>query len=337
LKKKIITILQYLLFLLIGVALLWYCFRNQDITKIKSDLRHANYFWIAIALLCSLISHVIRAARWNLLITPLGYKTQLSTSFYAVMIGYLANMAIPRAGEISRCGVISKQNNIPFTPVFGTVIVERVFDLLCLIFILFLVVLFQWKFLGNFVSNNILHGLKTKISDYYILIFIVILFLAGLPFIYRIVIKPILKKMKIYHPIKNVYHDFITGIKSIKKIKELWLFILLSFFLWLFYTLSTYFCFFALVEISNLNFIDAITVMAIGSIGIVAPVPGGIGTYHYIITLLLSQLFLIDKNAALSFATIGHAAQVFLILILGGLSFLLLFFQQKTNLKNEKP
>ena len=170
-KKKIITFLQYLIFLLIGVVLLWYCFKNQNISKIINDLKHANYLWIAISLACSLTSHVIRAVRWNLLITPLGYKTQTSTSFYAVMIGYLANMAFPRAGEISRCGVISKQNKIPFSPVLGTVIVERVFDLLCLIFILFLIVLFQWKFLGNFVSNNIIHGLQAKISDYYIIIF----------------------------------------------------------------------------------------------------------------------------------------------------------------------
>ncbi len=105
--------------------------------EVWSDIREANYSWLLISLVFAIVSHIFRALRWNLLINSLNYKTKLSTTFFAVMIGYMANTAVPRMGEFMRCGVLSKKEKIPFNALFGTVISERIFDLIVTFFIIF--------------------------------------------------------------------------------------------------------------------------------------------------------------------------------------------------------
>ena len=335
-KKLLLTSIQYVFFLFIGLLLFYLSFVNQNISAIINDFRHAEYRWIILALLTGLISHIIRAMRWNLLITPLGYKTKLSISFYAVMTGYMTNLAIPRAGEITRCGVISKQNKIPFHPVLGTVIVEIIFYLLCLLLILFFVIICQWQLLSTFMSEIFLDNIHLKLNNFMLIFFIILIFIAAFIFTYRFIIKPILIRFDIYLKMMNILKEFTAGIKSIRKIKSIKSFLFLSVLLWFFYTLSIYFCFFAITDTKSLSFHDALTVMAFGSIGVVLPVPGGVGTYHYIVKILLSKIFGIHSDAAFSFAAISHAAQILSILFLGSFSFVMLFFQSNTKLKNEK-
>ncbi len=336
LKNKLIIIIQYISFLCIGLFLFYLSFKNQNISKIIEDLKGVRYKWIILSASCATISHLIRAMRWNLLIQPLGYKTKISTSFYAVIIGYLANFAIPRIGEITRCGVISKQNKIPFNPILGTVIVERIFDLISLIVILLFVVLLQWNLLSGYMSRFFILNNKNNLNFYFLVLLILILFLIGFPFLYKKLLKPTLKKFNFYIKLRTIFYEFIFGVKSIRKVNNIKKFTLLTISLWFFYVLSIYCCFYSIAETSQLTFVDAISVMAIGSIGVVAPVPGGIGAYHFIVKTLLNTIYHIDSNAALSLATISHAVQLFTILILSGLSFILIFRQSHLKIKNEK-
>ncbi|NVO01151.1 MAG: flippase-like domain-containing protein [Bacteroidetes bacterium] len=338
-KKKLISVFQYLIFLIIGIGLLWLVFQKQDLNKIIIEFQNANYFWIFLSILVGILSHVSRAIRWNLLISSIGYKTKTTTTFYAVMIGYFANMAIPRIGEITRCGIVSKSNKIPLNAVIGTVIAERIFDMLCLLILIIATIAFQFAFLKDFLNKMLIEPLLSKFSfnTISIIILCIGIIILGLAFYfgYKLLIK-ILKKRRFFYKLKRLVVGFIIGIKSIKKIKRKELFIFHTVFIWAMYVLMLYLCFFAIKSTSNLTFVDAITITVIGSLGIVAPVPGGIGTYHFLVTITLVELFNIAKESAASLAIIVHESQAVMMIVLGVISLILIFFLNKKNKENEE-
>ena len=139
-----------------GGILLWLALRGKDINKSLTEIKNANYTWIVLAILTMLLSHVVRALRWNQLLDTLDVKTKTHTTFYAVMIGYFVNNAVPRLGEITRCGVLSRHHKVPLNSVIGTVIAERAFDMFTMFLILLITILSQLHFLGDFIYQNII-------------------------------------------------------------------------------------------------------------------------------------------------------------------------------------
>ncbi len=338
LRKRIISVIEYLFFLGIGVLLLWLSVRNLDLSAIWKDILQATYGWLFIALFFALVSHVFRALRWNLLINTLGYKTRLSSTFFAVMIGYLANTAVPRMGEFARCGMLSKKEKIPFNTLFGTVISERMFDLAVLALLIFLVTIFQLDLLGDFMQRNFgsfFESLFTNIFSIMVFVGVILLVLAALVYVVWLFREKI-KSHKLYDPVRRFLDGLWTGIKTIKRMPQKGLFLAYTFFIWLFYALMVYLPFFMLPETSQLTFIDGLTVLAIGSLGIVAPVPGGIGAYHYIVKVTLTELYQVEANAAMSFATISHAGQTLLNILAGAASYFLIgLYSKKQKPLNE--
>ena len=203
LRKRIISIIEYLFFLGIGILLLWLSVRSLDLNVIWSDIQQAKYGWLFIALFLALVSHVFRALRWNLLINTQGYKTRVSSTFFAVMIGNLANTAVPRMGEFARCGVLSKKEKIPFNTLFGTVISERIFDLIVLAVLIFLVTIFKLDLLGAFMQSNFGHYFESLFTNIYsILIFVGVLILIFGVLMYIIwLFREKIKAHKFYDPI----------------------------------------------------------------------------------------------------------------------------------------
>ncbi|MFO8128702.1 MAG: lysylphosphatidylglycerol synthase transmembrane domain-containing protein [Bacteroidales bacterium] len=331
-KKKILSVINYIFFLLIGLLFLWLAFRKVNIHQVLNEILQANYFWIGMAIIAAILSHIVRAMRWNLLINSLGYKTRTSTTFYAVMIGYMANMAVPRLGEVTRCGALSKKDNIPFNSLFGTVIAERVFDMIILIIIILGVIFFQVNLVGDFVNRTIIIPLFSNVERNYIPILFFVLILLGFIFLSVLIIRKYMetiRKLPFFDKISNFFKGLLEGVKTIKKIQHKWRFLGYTLLIWVFYSFMIYFPFYAMQGISGLNFGDAVTIMAIGSLGIVAPVPGGIGTYHFITKSLLYELYQIDPATATSFATLTHAAQAIMMLAIGALSFILIFMQNR--------
>jgi uncharacterized protein (TIRG00374 family) len=295
------------------------------------QILHADYFWIVLSIIAGILSHLARAARWNILIGSMGYQTKLSTTFFAVMIGYLANAAVPRLGEVTRCGVLSKKNNIPFTELLGTVIAERIFDMIVLFLIILLVILFQLDLVGVFVDKYIFTPLFSNFENNYIPILIAMGIFAGVLifafFIWR-KFRTKFKRFAFYRKLSQFTKGMVEGIKTIMRMKNKGVFLVYTVLIWGMYATMVYFPFFSLDATSQLDFGDALTVMSIGSLGIVAPVPGGIGTYHFIVKAILYELYGVDQASAASFATITHAAQSLMILIMGGVSFFILFLQK---------
>jgi len=315
-----------------GFGLLWYVTKDQDLNKMFGEFRTANYYWIGLAAIVGTLSHVARAARWNIIIKSMGYKTRLSTTFYAVMIGYFANMVVPRLGEVSRCGVINKNSKIPFNILLGTVVAERIFDSLCLLLLIILVVFFQFEFLKGFLNKYILHPLSLSFENNYITFIIVAVIIIVVIICLYVLYKTFNKHLKnkpFYFKLKRVFIGFAEGIKAIVHIKQKWAFIILTIAIWTLYFLMPFLCFFSLKDTSGLGVSAGFTILVMGSLGMVAPVPGGIGAYHFIIITTLVQLFAINSASATSFAYISHTSQMVLVAVLGLFSFAVLFLRNK--------
>lgn len=328
-KKKILSVIQYLFFLLIGLVLLWLVFRKIDVKDVAVEIKNAKYEWLLLSIILGVFSHIARAMRWNILIRSMGYKTDTLTTFYAVMVGYMANTAFPRLGEVTRCGVLSKKKDIPFNSLFGTVISERMFDVIILLIIIVAVIFLQLSLLSAFVHKYILSYLSGIANRDNLVIAIIILALVIIMpvVLFRIFIEKI-RTHHIYIKVSGFLKGFLDGVKSIMKIKQRWSFIILTFVIWVLYTLMTFTAFFAVEATAGLSFFDAITVMALGSLGMVAPVPGGIGAYQFIVKAILTEIFLIPSEPAVSYSIILWTAQSFMILVLGTFSYYILVFKK---------
>lgn len=340
-KKRIINILKYLFFLSLGFFLLWFITKNQDIEKILSDFAQANYFWILISMLMGIIVNFSRAMRWNMLINKLGFKTQTFTTFLAIMTGYFMNLIVPRLGEITRCGVLARQNRIPLNQLIGTVIAERVFDMVCLLILIILVIVIQFEHLHDFLIKYIVAPLTGNISINTTTIIIAVAIIIAAILLAYFFIKLLLKKYrrtKIINKLLRIYVGFIAGIKTIKQLDNKLAFIFHTVFIWFMYLMMLYVCFFTIDATKTLTLFDGLTVLTTGSLGIVAPVPGGLGTYHFIVKVTLVDLYGIDGDSATLFAYIAHTAQMVMLTIIGSLSFLSIFLinRQKKQVSQDK-
>lgn len=320
-NKKTSKTLWYVVFLALGVALLWFSFRNIDLSQLWTDIKGAKYSWMLLSLACLSISLYFRALRWNIQIEALGYKTRASSTYGAVLIAYLANCIFPRLGEVVRCSVLKRKENIPFDKTLGSVISERIIDLLVLFLLAFMVIVFQWKLLGSLITSWMVPLVNKLINNVLLGIIVIV---AGIVFIIFLV--KIIRKNK---KIASLWHGFIDGIKSVVTMKKKWRFILYTLAVWGFYVLMTWLPFYMLAETSHLGAVEAVTLLGIATMGIVAPVPGGIGTYHFIAITLLSGFYGISKQVAGSFAAINHGSQMIFYLITGILAYVIMFFFDK--------
>ena len=327
-NKKASKIISYLIFLLLGVLLLWLCFRKIEFSQVLDYVKTAKYSWMLISLLCLGISLFFRALRWNILIESLGYKTRVSTTYESVLIAYFANTVFPRLGEVTRCGTLTKKENIPFDKSFGTVVSERIIDLVILFAMALLVILFQWNLLGSLITswlNPLIEKLTSNILMGIIVITLTIVFCLAIVFIFRKNREKI-SQNKLYRKIASIWDGFVDGMKSIFTIEKKGLFIIYTLLIWGFYVVMTWLPFYMLPETSHLGLTEAVTLLGLATLGVVAPVPGGMGVYHFIGILLLNGFYGISESAAVSFVTINHTTQMIFYLVTGVISYAIMFF-----------
>lgn len=329
-KQNIVKTLKFLSFFLIGIVIFWMVYKDQDISKLKNILTNeVNYFWIIVSLLLGLLSHISRTIRWNLIIEPLGHQPKLMNTFLAVMTGYLMNLALPRMGEISRCGVLARYEKIPFTKLVGTVVVERLVDVLMLLFFLLMVIVTQFGQLLGFINNNpeVKEKLEKVIYSPFLLVVLGILFI-GVWFLRRKIRQsPFIKK------VLGFVNQFVEGFKSILKMKKVGAFIFHSFFIWFLYYVMLYVIFFAFGFTSHLSALAGLTVFVLGSFGMVAPVQGGIGAWHFMVIEGLA-LYGVDRANGQVFALLAHGSMTLLLIILGLIAMLILPFINEREAEN---
>jgi len=319
---------NFAIFFSLAIVLLYYAFRSVDFTRIAQGFREVNYFWIAISLLIALIAHALRAIRWGYLMEPLGQKPPFSKLFAAVMFGYLANLALPRFGEVAKCGSVSRVSPIRFESIIGTVVVERAADLAMLLIATVIVVLVKIDSFGQYIYTNILHPIEQKaihIEGYKV----VILLVMAIAFILliRFILRSDLLGEKLNGKIRNAVIGVIDGLKSIYRTPKAISFALFSVLIWVSYWLMTWALLNSTPITASLTGWDALFIMVIGSYGMTVPVQGGFGAYH-IITASALGIFDIAYENGLIFAIISHESQTILLIITGLVSMVYLYIKQ---------
>lgn len=332
-RKGILQTFKFTAFLAVGILLLWLAFRKVDTTKFIADLREANYYWLLLSVLFGFFAFVSRSRRWILLIHPLGYKPSLINSFYAVMTGYLFNLALPRMGEITRCVALGKKEKIPVDQLVGTVVVERTIDFISLMIIMIILIFTSSDQIGPFLKNSIQIPIQNMFGEIWVIwllsmlsvMAVVALFLA-----FRF--KNSLRNIRFFSKIFDVAKGIINGLKTITNMERKWEFVFHTVFIWFNYALMTWVVFFSLESTSFLTFRDSIFILVIGGLGMSAPVSGGIGAFHYIVQQGLYHVKGIPLEDGFAYATLTHESQLIFVVITGAISFFMIF---KKHSKNE--
>jgi len=294
LSQKIKNIIRFTIFLGIGIFFIWIFLRNltaDQKQEILNSMGNANYWWIALAIPLGILSHFLRAIRWKMLIETMGYKPRNSNMFFAVMIGYFANLALPRLGEVSRCTILTKYENVPFQKSFGTVITERALDMMVFFVLFFLNLALQAERLSGYIDEKIYKPLQAKLhlnvelSGAFAILMISFLVIFGIIFF---IFRKQIASNSLYLKIKNIISGFVEGMKSLIKVRNIWLFGFYTFSIWALYMLMAYIVFFSIPASSRLGLDAGLAVLVFGSIGMMV-VQGGIGIYPAIVaeTLVL--------------------------------------------------
>lgn len=284
--------------------------------------------WVLAAILIGIFSYICRAARWQIIIEPLGHKPAFTDTYNAVMVGYLANLALPRIGEITRCGVLNKTSKLPFDKLIGTVVVERIFDLLFLILSVMTVVFIRMDVFGAFLSEKVWQpfsrGFVSLFGQRMLLLIILLSIIAVVVLIY--IFGDSLKNIGAVKKVKSLARGFVEGIKSGMKMKHRWMFLFYSLLITFSYWMMSYTIMLAIPETAKLTLIDALFLYILGGLGWVVPAQGGFGSFHLIVATGLG-IYGIGFDQGIIFATISHESQVLFMLILGFISLASVFYK----------
>jgi hypothetical protein len=331
-KKKIISIVRNLIFLGIGIFLVWWQLgKMSDAQEVqfKESLLHAKYIYIIPVVLMALLSHLSRALRWRILIEPMGYRPKASNTFYATLCGYFANNFVPRAGEVLRCTLLSKYENIPVTKLIGTVILERVFDFITYLFIILITFLIQVKTVSNFVKEKFTFfsgNNRTPWLKYVIILLVLFGIWLGIKFVFtKYNKKPFIQKLISY------WAGLKEGFTSIMHLKKRKLFLAHTIFMWSMYLLQIYIGFLALSQTAHLGIGAAFSVLTLSTLAMIVS-PGGIGAFP----VAVQQVLLIYSIENISFGWLMWSVSTGIILIAGLISFGLIIYQNKKN-NEENP
>lgn len=327
-KKALGNVLRFLFFAGLGAFFIW-----LFLHKLTSDQKHeillsfrsANYLWLGIAILLGVLSHYERSVRWRMLIEPMGYKPRAGNTFFAVMIGYIANLALPRLGEVSRCTVLTRYENVPFNKGFGTVITERAIDMVIFLLLFIINIAIQYNRLATYINTRIFGPLEQKLSlsinlgnTLLIFLLIILILIVG---VYLLLRKRLMKN-KFFLKIKHLFDGFVQGIKSLMLIKKPWLFVFHSLGIWALYLLMAYLVFFCMPESSHLGIDAGLAALVFGSIGIMI-VQGGIGIYPAIIAETL-VLYGVESTKGYALGWLIWSSQTITIILLGVISLIIL-------------
>ncbi|MDO4229780.1 MAG: lysylphosphatidylglycerol synthase transmembrane domain-containing protein [Capnocytophaga sp.] len=299
--------------LVLGCFLCWYAysqFTEEQLREIKEKFFKADYFYVGLSVFLGFLSHISRALRWQLLLTPLGYRAKAGNRIMAVFIGYLVNITIPRSGEISRALVINRYDNVPFDKSFGTIISERVIDVILLLLFTLSAFLIQFELISDFLLSKI---------PFQKLLLIGIVGIVAVGFFLWWLYK---SKNSFTNKISNFLLGLKEGIFSIVKLKQRKVFIFHTIFIWTMYFFMFYVAFFALPETSEVTFSTVLTAFVVGSFAITFT-NGGFGSYPFFIAEILF-LFSIPLVIGTALGWIMWVSQFFMTLFFGGISFILL-------------
>jgi glycosyltransferase 2 family protein len=330
-KSKVLSALKMIFFLGIGVLLVWLVMRQlteKDKQDIIQAFKSADYTWIILTLVLNMASNVSRAIRWQMLIRPSGHKPSFINTFAALMIGYLANFAVPRLGEVTRCGVLNKYEKVPVSISLGTVVLERVIDVISLGVLLVATILWKHALIADFLNEVYLKltgGSSNSVVKYYVIG--TVLLIGCIAYIFR-------KKLfrhAIFQKIGTFITGFWNGLIAIKDLERPWMFLFHSIFIWVMYLMTLYVGFLALTQTAGLPFDAAMVALAFGTFGMIL-VQGGLGAYPVFVSKALA-LYQVPEAIGFAYGWLAWVTQTIMYVLIGVVA---LIFMPVLNRQNAK-
>ena len=335
--KHSLTILKYALLLAVSGALMVYAVRGQDLSRIGHYIATANYWWLSVTLTLSVLGYFSRAYRWQMQLNASQTPAPYWPVYHAMMVGYLANIVLPRMGEVIRCSVLRRTSGVPVQVALGTVVTERVIDVLVLLGLLGSVLLLDFDTFWRFVTVQVLGGRYEALAR------------NRTPLLIAAVIGGILLLMVGYALFRNLERlrqnaffnkgvlfvkGLLAGVFSVLKLEKKGLFLLHTLFTWGVYYLMDYLAFFCFPETYGLDMRAGLAVLTFGAFGMAAPVAGGIGPFHVMVQGIL-LVYGVSKEAGIAYALVVHGAQTLLVVVMGGISFIAVAAADKGSVMTE--
>lgn len=327
-RKKIFKkVLQVIFPLLLGIFILVWVYRDFNFQRVGEVMLHGmDYGWIALSLLFGVFANLFRGWRWRLALEPLGEYPKTANCVYAIFISYASNLVIPRVGEVTRCGVLSKYDGISFPKSLGTVVSERMIDTLCVGLITGVVLLLQMPVFATFFAEtgtNVGRYAEVLTSGHFYLIILCVLAILVLAFF-------LIRNIALFAKLKGILQNVWQGIVALKDIRQIPLYIIYTLGIWVCYFLEFYLAFFAFDFSAGLGISAGLVMFVVGTLAVIVPTPNGAGPWHFAVMTMM-MLYGVGKEDAGIFALLVHGIQTFLLILLGIYGLLALPFTNKTK------
>jgi glycosyltransferase 2 family protein len=327
------NILKYLISLGVAGGLLWYVFKDIDLDAMLTAIKQADYRWVALYGVLTLVAHWSRAMRWGLLLEPVvGYRASGGNLTLAVLTGYFANLLIPRMGEVTRCGTLNQTDNVPVNVSFGTVVAERIFDVIVLVLLIGLTFVLEFGRLSAFLTEFLDSKLNvSKLQDNTgLLIGIGVVLVGGAVAAWwlfnrykdRLMQNPLLRK------VIEFGMGLLDGLLSVRKLRSPGLFVLHTLLIWTMYYATMYILFFAMPQTSQLGPLAGLTILTMGTIGMAAPTQGGLGAFNILVGSALALYGLTPQDGQ-TLATLMLLSQWLFVILFGAVSFLIVLTKKR--------
>lgn len=312
-KKLIHKLVQVGLPLLLGVTVLTWTYHGFDFQKVMPVLDGGmDYGWILFSLLFGVLAQVFRGWRWTLSLSPLDEHPKVSNCVYAVFVSYAANLVLPRVGEVSRCGILSKYDGVSFAKSLGTVVTERLVDTVCIGLIAGGTLLFQSGAFARFFRQT---GTK---GDFFMNLFTSTNFYVTVACMLAVCVLLVwlLRNLTVFAKVRGLLKNVWLGVLSIRDVRSPWLYVLYTVGIWACYFLHFYITFYSFGFTSGLGWMAGMVMFVVGSIAVIVPTPNGAGPWHFaVITMMM--MYGVGKEEAGIFALLVHGIQTFLLILLG--------------------
>ncbi len=301
--------------------------KDLKLSEIMEEASKMNYWYFILSAIFANIANYSRAIRWRYLIESFGYQLKTKNLFLSILMMYLSNFVIPRSGEVTRCGTIYKYEKIPVKKLLGTVVIERLFDVLTLGVLILVLLLIQFETVQQLYYGSALPNMVGKfLNNKWLLFWIFIGFSSFLMGVY--LFRKKISRFSLVQKVFNLIKEMVEGLKKVVKMKNKVGFLLQTFFIWFMYLCATSVCFFAYEPTEHLGFVAYFSVLIAGSLAMIAPTNGGIGAWHAMVILTLGIFGLQFKESA-AITNIAFAVSLLSIIISGAIAFVVLPYVNK--------
>lgn len=313
-QSRISKILKYLISISLAVVLLWFSFRDVEWTDFIAGLQECRWGFILLSMAAGAFAFWLRGLRWRQLLQPIDPAISRITTFNGINIGNISNFVFPRIGEFVRCGVITRRSSATYDKVLGTVVLERGWELLVMLMMLALVVVGGFEKFGNFFIRQIWEPIASRldISLWWVLLVLAVCGLGGIWVIWRF-----RATNRFCAKVWGIFTGLLQGFSSCLRMERKWLFFAYTLFIWMVYWLMAATTVWAAPFLDHLTVIDALFLSLVGGLGFAVPVPGGIGAFHFVISLALMGVYDVPMETGIVYATLSHTSQAVTQIIFG--------------------